>query len=183
MDKVPGGNNLLDAQKVLEKVGISQDMKVGDFGCGGMGFFTLTAAKMVGKNGLVYAVDILKSALQSVRERARAQGLNNVKVVWSNLEIYKAAKIGDASLDIGLLINVLFQTDKDANIIKECARMVKPGGKLLIIDWKRTGAPFGPKLADRIDPEEMKRLAKPLGLEEEQTFEAGPYHFGIILRK
>ncbi len=181
--KVPGGNTLMDAGKVLEQADIIQDMKVGDFGCGGMGYFTLTAAKMVGRNGIVYAVDILKSALQGVRERALAQGLNNVKTVWSNLEIFNATKIKGASLDAGLLINVLFQSINDADIIRECARMVKAGGKFLIVDWKRTGAPFGPPVKDRVVPEEIVQSAAKIGLEMEKSFEAGPYHFGVLFVK
>ncbi|MBU4332609.1 class I SAM-dependent methyltransferase [Patescibacteria group bacterium] len=181
--KIPGGNTLLDAQKVLETVGITQNMKVGDFGCGGLGYFTLTAAKMVGRDGVVYAVDILKSVLGGVAERAKAENLDNVKTIWSNLEIYGATKIDNESLDIGLLINILFQAKKDSDIIKECLRLVKPGGKLLIVDWKQTGAPLGPPPQERVSLEGIKQIAQNLGLKEEQSFEAGPYHFGIIFVK
>lgn len=181
--QISGGNNLLNAQKILERAGVTQKMKVGDFGCGSTALFTLTAAKLVGKDGLVYAVDILKSVLMTVEERVRTQNLGNIKTVWSNLEIYKAAKIPDNSLDFGFLINTLFQTKKDSEVVKEAARMIKPGGKLLVVDWKKIGVPFGPPIEVRVDPNEIRQAAKQIGLEEQEEFEVGPYHFGIMFLK
>ena len=62
--KVPGGNELINSEWLLkEKAGLSFGMKVGDFGCGGGGYFALQAARLVGDHGQVFAVDILKSVL------------------------------------------------------------------------------------------------------------------------
>ena len=187
---VPGGNNLINAKQVLEKAGVTSGMKVGDFGCGGMGYFSLTAAELVGSgppkveaSGVVYAVDILKTVLKGVEEIAKARGLDNVKIIWSNLEIYGATKIEGASLDIGFLINTLFQTKNDEAIIKECVRMIKPGGKLLVIDWKSGKANFGPATRDRVDVGLVKKVALDLGLREAESFDAGKYHWAMVFVK
>ena len=181
--KVPGGNELLNAKEVLEKAGITEGMKVGDLGCGSRGYFSLQAAKIVGKPGLVYAVDILKSNLQSVENEAKILGLSNVKTVWTDLEIYGATKIPASSLDFALLINVLFQTKDHQTIIKEAARLLKKDGKILVVDWKRTGAPFGPRIEERVSPEKIEEYAKLAGLVKELKFEAGPYHYGLVFKK
>ncbi len=83
-------------------------MSVGDLGCGNLGYFSVPAAKIVGQNGVVYAVDILKSVLQSVENIARQEGLDNIKTVWSNLEVVGATKITPASLDLIMVVNMLF---------------------------------------------------------------------------
>lgn len=181
--KIPGGNELINAMEVLKRVGVEQGMKVGDLGCGGAGHFTLQAAKMVGKSGIVYGVDVLKSALGSLEELAKSAGIYNIKPVWSDLEIFGATDIKNETLDIVLLINILFQATKRVAIIKEATRMLKRDGKLLIIDWKKTGAPFGPPVDMRVDPEKIKDVAIETGLKLEKEFEAGNYHYGLIFKK
>jgi len=180
VDRIPGGNELLDAQKLIQKAGITFRMKVADLGCGSSAIFTLQSAKAVGDKGLVYAVDILKSVLASVISKARMQGINNVKTVWSNLEIYGATKIANGELDRALLINTLFQSKKHKEILQEAKRMVKREGMLLVVDWKPQGAPFGPLEKDRIAPERIKAMAKDLGFQLLEEFEAGPFHFGQL---
>jgi len=178
-----GGNNLIDANAVLEKLGIEAGMKVADFGCGGSAHFVLPAAEMVGEEGIVYAVDVLKSVLSGVEERVKARGYNNVKMVWTNLETYGATKIEDGSLDAGMLVNILYQTKEDGEVVREATRMIKSEGKLLVVDWKNGGASFGPPADKRVSPDELKKIVGGLGLREVETFEAGPHHFGVIFLK
>ena len=97
---------------VLSKIGVDAGMAVGDLGCGNLGYFAMISAKRVGKSGLVYAVDILKSALESVANIARQNGLDNVKTVWSNLEMLGATRGPEGTLDVIFLHNVLFQSKK-----------------------------------------------------------------------
>ncbi|MDD4607312.1 MAG: methyltransferase domain-containing protein [Patescibacteria group bacterium] len=180
--KVPGGNELLDPQKVLTAVGVIQGLKIGDFGCGGRGFFSLQAARMVGQDGVVYAIDILKPVLKSVENEAHSLGLYNLKTVWSDLEKKDATKI-KTELDIALVINLLFQVEKNENVIYEVKRLLKTQGKLLIIDWKQTGALFGPPVEKRVDIEQIKNLVIKIGFELQEEFEAGSFHFGLIFIK
>lgn len=182
MANIQNGNELINVD-VFQTVGINQGMSVGDLGCGNLGYFTLTAARMVGKKGIVYAVDLMKPALMSVQSRAQHEGLENVKVVWSNLEIYGATGIPAASLDVAMIHNVLFHTGKAGEVIRESARLMKSGAKLLVIDWLKTGAPFGPPPSERIDPDDVKVPASVAGLSLISEFVAGPYHFGLIFQK
>lgn len=183
MQKVPGGNELLNPVQLLERAGISPNMRVGDFGCGGMGYFSLQAARMVGDNGIVYAVDILKSALTSVASLAKQAGLENVKTIWSNIEIPGVTKIPDHSLDLALVKNVLFQTKKREEFLREVTRLLKPGGIIMVVDWKLAGSPLGPLHEDRVPPEEVRSIARSLNLSEQDSFEAGQYHFGFLFKK
>ncbi|MDD2646895.1 MAG: methyltransferase domain-containing protein [Patescibacteria group bacterium] len=181
--KVPGGNELINAKDFLRKVGIEERMKVGDLGCGARGYFSLQAAKMVGSKGIVYAVDVMKRALDSVIGHARILGIYNIKTVWSNLEQYGATKIPAGSLDVSMLINVLFQTQDDVTVIKEAVRLLKSGGKLVICDWKRTGAPFGPIPEMRVKFDNLTQVILNAGLKLEKEFEAGPYHLAMVFKK
>lgn len=165
--------------QILQKAGLKEGMFVADMGCGTQGHFVFPAARIVGEKGVVYAVDILKSALAGVESQMKLQNAGNVKTVWSDIEIYGATKIKDASLDLVMLVNNLA---KEA-MLKEALRLVKPGGKLLVVDWKTAAAPFGPPTKDRILPEIMKKTVEGLGAKLEQEFEAGTYHYGLVFIK
>src|SRR3989339_232934 len=173
-----GGNELINVD-IFDKVGIEAGMHVADLGCGNLAYFSFPIAKLVGDDGVVYAVDILKSVLEAVDNKIKQVGAENIKTIWSNLEIIGATKIPDENLDVAFLVNVLFQSEKDDIIIKEAYRLLKPQGKLLIIDWLSTSTPFGPPIKDRPKKEVLKKYAQDSGLQLIEEFEAGPYHFGL----
>jgi ubiquinone/menaquinone biosynthesis C-methylase UbiE len=174
---------LFDIDKIINKISIEERQKVAELGCGNFGFFTFPLAKLVGKNGKIYAVDIMKSSLEEIKTRAKEENLSQIITVWSNLEIFRGTKIETNSLDRALLINVLHQSDKRAEIIREAARMLKTGGKIMIVEWSRADSPLGPDQESRIKVESLKNAALKLGFEIEEEFAAGPYHYGLILIK
>lgn len=180
---VSGGNELLDPLKILTRLGIKAGSRVADLGCGGAGHFTIPAANLVGDKTEVYAVDILKSSLRSVTSIGRLEGIDNIKPIWSNLELLGSTKIRSKSLDFALLINILFQSKQDDDIIAEAIRLLKPGGKILIIDWSQNPSTLGPEPIDRIKPEDIKKIAQKLKLKLIDDFEAGSYHYGLIFQK
>lgn len=174
---------MLVPSTIFEYVGLKQGAVVADLGCGATGLFTISAARLVGNMGQVYAVDVLKSVLEEVSKRSRLEGVNNVKTVWSNIEIFGATKIKKESLDLGMLVNVLFQSKEHENIMKEAARLLKKDARLLVIDWKPSYVPFGPPVIDRVSPDEVKAIAKKAGLSLVDEFKAGNFHFGLIFKK
>ena len=108
MADLQNGNELLKID-VFKKIGLEENMIVGDLGCGNLAYYAFGAAKVVGKNGKVYAVDILKTALNAVENRAKQEGLDEiVKTVWSNLEMVGATNIAAGILDVVFIHNVCF---------------------------------------------------------------------------
>lgn len=182
MAYISGGNKLIDPRATLKRIGVAQGMKVSDLGCGGAGHFVLPAAEMVGDSGMAYAVDILKSVLNEVSRKARLNGIQNLKTIWANLEIYQSTRIPDHMLDMAFLINILFQSKEHLNIFKEAKRIIKHGGKLLVIDWNQTHVPFGPPLIDRVSAKEVKSIANSLGFDLVDEFDAGKYHFALVFK-
>jgi len=181
--KTISANILLDSKIILEKANISAGMKIADLGCGGHGYFVFPLAQAVGRAGTVYAVDILKIMLENIRRKANIETYPNVKTVWSDLEFFGATKIETMSLDKALLINVLFQSKKRINVLREAIRMLKKNGELIIIDWNEQAIPFGPDLEDRVKFNFLKEGAHKLGVELKEEFSAGQYHHGLIFKK
>jgi ubiquinone/menaquinone biosynthesis C-methylase UbiE len=183
MDNIPGGKELINSRALLEEAGLSQGMKVVDFGCGRKGHFTLQAASIIGLSGIVYAVDILKSVLENIKREAEIFGLDNIKTIWADLEVFGATKIADSSVDFVMANNLFSQIKDHLSVLIEAKRILKNGGHLLITDWKKKAAPFGPSLNQRIDKEKVKEAAGELGFKLEKEWEAGPYHWSLLFKK
>jgi ubiquinone/menaquinone biosynthesis C-methylase UbiE len=148
------------------------------------GNFVLSAAKIVTQTGHVYALDVVKEILELIAGKAQDAGFQNVEPVWTDLEMYGAARaVVTGSLDVAVLANTLFQSQKKADMIKECVRMIKPGGRLLVVEWKPVETVFGPPVTDRVTPDAMKELAHTEGLRLTEEFEAGEYHWGQLYER
>jgi len=74
---------LKDPCKLLKTAGLRHGQKVLEVGCG-PGFFTVPAAKIVGREGIIYAADINHRAIKRVEEKVRKYGIGNIKPILGN---------------------------------------------------------------------------------------------------
>ena len=175
-------NGLLNVELILKELPKADNLQVADLGCGNFGFFVFPLAHLVGKQGKVYAVDIIKSALDDIARRARLENLSQIETIWSNLEVFGATKIPADKLDAALLINTLHQADNSLDMLKESIRMIKPGGKLIVIDWDDEH-PFGPDKKRHIKEAKLKTAVAKFDLELESEFNPGKFHYGLVFKK
>ncbi|MEK7103404.1 MAG: methyltransferase domain-containing protein [Patescibacteria group bacterium] len=178
-----GGTALIDPLMIISRLDIHDGDIVADLGCGGSGHFVGPLAKAVGLKGKVYAVDIQKNVLKVVEGKMKQEHIVNVIPVWSDLERGGIVEIPPESCDLAILINILFQNTKHDRIVQEASRMIKSVGRLMVIDWKTSGSPFGPPSDRRVSPQRVKDIAQELHLSLLDEFDAGPYHYGLIFKK
>lgn len=180
-----GGSQLLNASDILEKeLGIGTGMSYAALGVGSSAHFVLPAAKIVGPEGRVYAIDIMKGVLENVANRASEEGLANIITVWSDLEIYGGAKeVADHSVDCASMINLLYMTRQDEHVFNEANRMLKSKGRVIVIDWIPGETPFGPPASERTSLDNVRKMAKVVQWKETHTFQPSPYHFGIAFER
>ena len=183
MTNVKKANSLLDINLILNKTDLGEGMKVADLGCGATGHFVFPASQIVGASGVVYAVDIIKDSLKNIEHRAKQESLQNIKAIWSNLEIFNATPIESSSLDCAFLINILYQSNKRVEIIKEAIRMLKKGGLMMIVEWNSVKNHFGPTNKEKVQKNSLTDAAPRLGLNTKKEFSAGDYHYGLIFEK
>lgn len=176
-------NNLLNVDFLIDKIVVNNNDKIADLGCGSFGYFVFPLAKRIGKHGKVYAVDIIKNNLESIKNMARTDNLTQIETVWSNLEVYNGTKIQSESLDAILLVGLLHQSDKHLDILKESVRMLKTGGRLLIVEWNEDDFVFGNNDVKRISQNKIKEDLAQFSLTMKEEFVAGEYHYGLLLIK
>jgi len=112
----------------LESIGVKQGDIILDHGCG-IGSYAIPAAKMVGPEGMVYALDIHPIAVERTRKRAEKAGLNNLETILSSLE----NGLPNQHADIVLLIDVFTWIHDKQSLLQEFHRVLKPFGQLVIL--------------------------------------------------
>ena len=178
---IQGTGGFLNPLEAIKQLNILTNMWVADFGCGA-GFFVIPMAEIVGKDGKVFALDVMDSALESVRSKAKMKGFFNIITKRCNLETLGGSQIENNSIDLVLLSNILFQSDNKAGIIKEGARILKPGGEMTIIDW-RENQPMGPAKDLIIPIDNVGTMAEENGLKFKKEIQVDKYHWGMIFVK
>lgn len=167
----------LNPQQVLSQLGLEKNMVAVDFGSGSGGW-AIPLARIL-KDGQVYAVDVLDEAISALGSRVKIEKILNIKIIKADVE--KDTTIPSESCDLVLMTNLLFECENRKGAIEEGKRVLKSGGKILIVDWKKD-APLGPK-EGRVPPEEIKKIAAESDFKFDKEFDAGIYHFGLILVK
>lgn len=171
----------LNVEKIVDELNIAPNETIADFGAG-HGFFSVAFAKKVGPSGQVFAIDILKTALESVRSQAKIEGLFNIKIIWGNLEKPGGSTLPSGSCDMVMIANILFQAPDKSALLEEAKRVLKEGGRLAVIEWKPYIA-VGPKKESRMSEAELKQLILSKGFLELKTIDAGTHHYGFIFKK
>ncbi len=173
----------LDPEKVLFASGLSSGQTFVDLGSGS-GFYTLAASKIVGEQGIVHSIDILETALDHIAAEARLKNLRNIKTLVCNLENKDAcSQIESGTVDCVLFSKIAHQIENKKGLFAEAYRLLKSGGKLVIIEWNDQPGPVGPEASQRISPEEVARFAKAATFKEAGSINVDPYHYGLIYIK
>jgi len=118
-----------DGERFLRDIGIRKDQVVLDFGCG-VGHYTIPAAKVVDKEGKVYAIDEDEKALSELMKIAVFEGVKNIAIAKASGEL--KIPIENESIDAILLYDVLHYIEERRKIIDEVHRVMKTNGLLSI---------------------------------------------------
>ncbi len=138
-------------------------LDVADLGCG-EGYLTLEASRFARR---VVAID--RSATVLSRAKALAERRGRTNIVWKRGEIEKLP-LNDASVDIALLSQALHHAEDPGKALAEAVRIVKPGGRVLLLDLRRHDERWvRERLGDRwlgFDDDELHRLLASAGLKD-----------------
>jgi ubiquinone/menaquinone biosynthesis C-methylase UbiE len=172
----PERNKYLDPDDIAEQLGVKGGMRVADVGAG-TGFLSIPLAGLSGGTVKVYALDISAEMLDSLRKKAR--GMDNIEYVLTKED---SIPLPDELVDLAMMINVFHELDGDGTL-REVLRILKPGGRLAIADWKKRPMMNGPPYAHRISEDAAVERVLTVGFEFHDWFVPGPYHYGLIFSK
>jgi ubiquinone/menaquinone biosynthesis C-methylase UbiE len=166
-----------DAPAILSQIGLQPGDTLADIGSGD-GYFSISAAKMVGKTGKIYALDVSAEAIAELKTAASVAGLNNIQTAVGEAE---NALLSQGCADVVLMANVLHDFNDPVAALKYARLMLKPSGRLADLDWKKEKEQLhGPPFAKRFDQEKAAALLNQAGFRVMSSAPVGPFHYLII---
>ena len=129
--------------EVLEKIDIKDDFVVADLGCGS-GFFTLPLSRKARK---VFGIDVQKRMLEFLKNKIIEMKVKNIEILLSKKN---RIPLENESIDVLVSINALHEFEDLEKMGEEIKRVVKTGGKLLIVDFRKKNTDYGPPKSVRI---------------------------------
>jgi len=172
----------LDPDKIIAQLDIEKGITVVDFGCG-PGYFSIPFAKAIGEDGRVYALDILPQVLENVIGKAKNAGVSNIITKRVNFERENGSKLEDNFADWIIMKDVLFQNQKKEVIIAEAYRVLKPGGKIIVVEWNYKETTVGPAPQLRITQIALEKMFSNHKFIVEKNIEAGHFHYAFVAVK
>jgi len=171
----------MDPSEILPYSGIKKGAIVAVFGAGN-GHYPTAAAKLVGENGQVYAVEVKNEALEATVSIARNEKLKNIFPIRHNMEL-PGVPINDGFCDSVILSGILHLSHLRDNVLRESYRVLKTGGRAVVIEWKKEPLAFGPSIESRIDQNELTKIMTSCGFRLQSEIPADTFHYAMVYIK
>jgi len=121
--------------QVLKALRLQLGQTVADIGAGG-GYFSLRFADAVGRQGRVFAIDTDPGFLEFIKHNAKKRGLDNIETVLATKDELPLPR---GSLDLVFMRNVTHHLPNRADYFRKLRDMLKPDGRIAIIEYRRDG--------------------------------------------
>ena len=158
-------------EEVLRLLKIEPEEVIADIGAG-TGYFTRRFARQAAK---VYAVDVDEASLKQIA----TQGFDNVEIIVAAPD---DPKLPSASVDTIFFSNVLHHIDERPAYYAKLARALKPGGRIVIIDFHKRELPVGPPVSMKLAEEEVIAELEAAGFVREASYDLLPYQYFLVFR-
>ncbi|MDQ6624520.1 MAG: class I SAM-dependent methyltransferase [Verrucomicrobiota bacterium] len=135
----PQRDEKLQINRVMDLLGLKEGSRVADIGAGS-GWFTVRAARRVGKSGVVYAVEINRDYLRHIKQRAAREKLPNIRTILGKPD---DPRLPVASVDAVLLLKAYHEVAKPVALLRHLRAAMRPGALLGIIDKNGNGGDHG----------------------------------------
>lgn len=175
-------SSFLNPARALRAAKLHEGSRVADFGTGS-GFFARAAARLVGEEGLVWAVDVHQELLPRLKNLALQEGLRNIDVIHGDVERAKGSRLPADNFDLCIISNILFSAEHKEAVAKEAHRVLRKGGRALVIDWAGSFGGLGPHAEQVVSADHAQTLFELNGFTYLEAVPAGEYHWGFLARK
>lgn len=169
----PERRKMLPPEEVIDRAGFKAGDIVADIGSG-IGYFAIPIARAVGNSGRVYGLDISDEMIAEAKSRAEQAGIKNIEFRKSG---ENQLPLLDSSVDVVFLANVIHEANEIELFTRELYRVIKPGGALIVVEWRKEPTPMGPPMEHRISVDEVKNLITGTGITYVSDHAVGMAHY------
>ena len=175
--------DLIDVDAFYRQLDLKAGITFLDVACG-QGAYSLKASEIIGTAGTIYSVDLWQEGIEQLKASAREENALIIEAIVSDAG--RHIPVGDQVVDVCLMATVLhdFVEDKiSKEVLHEVVRVLKPAGRLAIVEFKKIDGPPGPPAHIRLAPNAVVDMLAPFGFTEERLVDIGPYNYLLLFRK
>lgn len=154
--------------KILDALDVSSARVIVEIGAGS-GYYTSHLSTILGAGGIIVACDVSEQMLEILGRRHLGQ---TQPVLMEEFRL----PLKDRTADVVLAANVLHEFVDQEGMLHEVFRVLKPGGQVGIVDWKKQEMAFGPPLQERLDVQEITSQLTKTGFAGIATHDLVQYH-------
>jgi ubiquinone/menaquinone biosynthesis C-methylase UbiE len=162
---------------IIASLRLRKGMTIADIGAG-TGYFAIPIAKELGDDGKVLAIDLQQGMLDLLNEKLRQlDSISNIELIQGEA---MSTTLPPGSVDMVFMANVWHELDDHATTLKEVRRILCPGGRLAILDWRTDVAqPPGPPPDHRISSDIVTKMLAENGWSTSHISHVGTYSYLI----
>jgi len=184
MPKGAGKNSfdLINSEILKDVLPLKPGSVVLDLACG-KGIYSMFLSEIVGDTGLIYAVDLWEEGLQILEKEVEEKKITNILPILNDAT--KEIEIDDYSVDVCLMATVLHdfeEMNKSGAVLEQVKTILKPGGHLAVIEFKKNDGPPGPPKKIRLSEEQTEEMASRYGFRTVRTVDIGEYNYLILFK-
>ena len=174
--------DLINSDILMDVLPVEAGSVLLDLACG-KGMYSMFLSEIVGETGLIYAVDLWEEGLQILGKKIEEKKTTNILPLHN--DVTEAIEIDDDSVDICLMATVLHDFEemhKSGAVLQQVRTVLKPGGCLAVIEFKKIEGPPGPPIKIRLSEEETEKMVVGYGFKKIKTVDIGHYNYLMIFQ-
>lgn len=164
--------------KIAAELRLKDGVALADIGCG-PGLFSYAFAEYVKPHGKLVGFDIQQACIDHC-EKKKSPSHQHVSFVLNASDRIEAK---DNSFDAAVMILVAHELPEPKIFLNEVKRILKPGARLALIEWRMEPTKDGPPLTERIASDILMGLLKEAGFSPVKNERSGESHYLIVAEK
>jgi ubiquinone/menaquinone biosynthesis C-methylase UbiE len=172
----PARDEYQKPHEVITALGLKPGEAIADIGAGS-GYFTFRLAHHVGDAGRVYAVDVSPDMIVHINRRIRDLGAKNVVSILCAPD---DPLLADASIDRFFICDTWHHIEDHPRYLALMKKMLRPGGQVVMIDFKKAQTPVGPPMEMRISRDDLLKEMEANGFKLAAEHIFLPYQYFLV---
>lgn len=165
--------------RALSALGLKPGMQVGDVGAG-TGFYSLRIARLVSPGGKVYANDLQREMLETIRQKAQAQSISNIEEVKGTAS---DCELPPNALDLVILVDVYHEFSQPQKMLASIRRSLKADGRLALLEFRGEDETVPIRPEHKMTLKQVRTEITPEGFRFEKSVETLPWQHIVLFRK
>src|SRR5581483_850913 len=162
--------------ELVKALDIRPGATVADLGAG-TGYFSRYLAAAVGPDGTVLPVEPEPKLLEYLRDRAEREKTATVIPILGSAD---NPRLPPRAVDLVLIVDTFHHIDDRIQYFRALRRVLRPGGRVAIVDWQKRALPVGPPMEHKLAREQVVDEMTAAGYTVATEPDVLPYQYVLI---